>query len=1084
MNVRPDTAAVIAGLKDFQRSTVDYVFNRFYGENATRRFLVADEVGLGKTLIARGVIARTIDHLWEKVDRIDIIYVCSNADIARQNIQRLGIPGLKANTQSTRLTMLPLQLQHLQKNRVNFIALTPGTSFDQNNYGGMIDERVLLYALLEKAWGFGKSRKPLNVLCDYASVESFENKVNAFERGKVNNSIAEAFLRKLEQQVNEDVAKGTPDLRTRFDNLLQTFCRSDVTRNREATVARTRWIGELRRLLSRVCLNSLEPDLIIFDEFQRFDHLLKDSSEGGELAKTLFESEAGEGARLLLLSATPYKSLSLHHEKEDDQFSEFSTLLRFLERDTSPACSQILEDYRFALPAVRSPEGLEALRRAKDTLQGRLRKVVARTEKFANGATRSAMFDDKDPVGLHLKYRDVRAFLGAQSISTHLEEGDVVEYWKSSPFLFNFMDSYALKGSFKNAAEDGELIKLIQNYPETFLPVDQIQAYKPIDCSNPRLRGLLAETVDRGMWRLLWIPPSLSYYESAGPFAAPALQGVTKRLVFSAWHVVPKAVSTLISYEVERRMVRSSSPKAILSQEILQKRRGLLRFGVSAGRLTGLPLFGIVYPCITFARNLDPRDLARINRYSASEVLEIFENKVKSLMQGIAIDSEPTGNPDDRWYWTVPMLLDLQLFPRQCQDWWETEELSSRWADAESLEEDDGWSRHILEAKETLEEIQNGRLKLGPPPPDLHRVLALVASAGPATAALRSLSRADESPPEFCPIIRMAAARTGRAFLTLFNHTDVTDMIRSEFKKDAYWRRVLEYAHAGQLQAVLDEYVHVLRESIGGSSTGAELAERIAAELIAAVTLRMASLRVDRIEAPKNARTAKISDESMRIRFAMRFGDERRNEELGSINPSSSGTRKERVRAAFNSPFWPFVLVSTSVGQEGLDFHHYCHAITHWNLPANPVDLEQREGRIHRYKGHAIRKNLASAHGPEALRKNEHDPWKELFSLGCSNRTHEENDLIPYWHYPGEAKIERHVPALPFSREIDRLTFLRKSLAIYRMVLGQSRQEDLINYLLNEIPESDRAAIIAELTMDLRPPNQQIDDGPSTTGKL
>ncbi len=35
------------------------------------------------------------------------------------------------------------------------------------------------------------------------------------------------------------------------------------------------------------------------------------------------------------------------------------------------------------------------------------------------------------------------------------------------------------------------------------------------------------------------------------------------------------------------------------------------------------------------------------------------------------------------------------------------------------------------------------------------------------------------------------------------------------------------------------------------------------------------------------------------------------------------------------------------------------HSIVHWNLPSNPVDLEQREGRIHRYKGHALRKNIA-----------------------------------------------------------------------------------------------------------------------------
>ncbi|MDQ9195384.1 hypothetical protein QBT27_17935 [Cronobacter sakazakii] len=58
--------AALATLKDFQRDTVDYVFERLFGENNTTRFLVADEVGLGKTLIARGVIARTLEHLQDK----------------------------------------------------------------------------------------------------------------------------------------------------------------------------------------------------------------------------------------------------------------------------------------------------------------------------------------------------------------------------------------------------------------------------------------------------------------------------------------------------------------------------------------------------------------------------------------------------------------------------------------------------------------------------------------------------------------------------------------------------------------------------------------------------------------------------------------------------------------------------------------------------------------------------------------------------------------------------------------------------------------------------------------------------------
>ena len=86
-----DTDTVLSRLKDFQRTTVDYVFDRLYGnEHPVDRFLVADEVGLGKTLVARGLIARTIDHLWEHVDRIDIVYICSNAAIARQNVSRLN----------------------------------------------------------------------------------------------------------------------------------------------------------------------------------------------------------------------------------------------------------------------------------------------------------------------------------------------------------------------------------------------------------------------------------------------------------------------------------------------------------------------------------------------------------------------------------------------------------------------------------------------------------------------------------------------------------------------------------------------------------------------------------------------------------------------------------------------------------------------------------------------------------------------------------------------------------------------------------------------------------------------------------
>lgn len=1073
--VRPDTSSVIDGLKDFQKATVDYVFDRFYGPEPTKRFLVADEVGLGKTLVARGVIARTIDHLWETVPRIDVVYICSNADIARQNIERLRIPGCENAAQATRLTLLPLQMHDLRRHRVNFVALTPATSFEQTGGGGRMDERVLLYWLLHRAWGIHGPRASLYVMRDYASINSFERAVFAFDQANVNEQIAEQFVSSLRKQVIDEQTGGQPDMRQRFDELRDIFCRSDARTTSDQTKLRTRWIGELRRLLARVCLSTLEPDLIILDEFQRFKHLLAEDSPAGELARDLFESEAGQGSRVLLLSATPYRGLSLHHETDDNHYDDFLSLLGFLEKNVALECKNVLTEYRDSLSSVGTPEGLARLKSAKIKLQQRLLRIMVRTERLASSSERGGMLRDATEAAATLSAVDVRAFLGAQSIADVLDQGDTIEYWKSAPYLFNFMDTYAFKTAFRETPDKREMLELVRKFPETFLELSRTRDYEPIEPANPRLRQLLSETVDQGMWRLLWMPPSLSYYTLDGPFAAPELKSITKRLVFSAWHMVPRAIASLISYDAERRMMRAAGPHSKVTQEDWKRQRGLLRFGVSEGRLTGLPLLLLVYPCLTFARDCDPRELARTNKFTATEVRTQLALRIRSLVEKLNIVSEATGAVDDRWYWLAPMLLDQSEFGTQAEQWWDRADLAQIWAGTEIGDEDAGWSGHVERATQTLVAVRDGKERLGPQPADLFDVLALAASAAPATAALRAFARASRSNPALSLSLRDMAARTGRAFLTLFNHAEVIEAVRSEIPEQPYWERVLEYAHAGGLQAVLDEYCHLLRESLGVSSLSVEaMIERIGNELIAALTLRAASLRIDDVTAPPYAREVNLKTEPMRIRFAMRFGDDRSDEEASlTTDGLAPGTRKERVRSAFNSPFWPFVLVSTSVGQEGLDFHHYCHAITHWNLPSNPVDLEQREGRIHRYKGHAVRKNIAKAFSIEALGQNNSDVWEAVFAMGRERRSATENDLVPYWLFPGEAKIERHVPALPFSREVERLSGLRRALAIYRMVFGQSRQEDLLIYLLAEIPEEKRNEIVSELQIDLSPPSNQ-----------
>ena len=146
---------VLAELKAFQRQTAEYAFERLFKTNdSTRRFLVADEVGLGKTLVAAGVIGLAIDHLQANgTARVDIIYICSNQAIARQNVNRIKrLLGIETEPLASRITLLPYRLKTLD-NPVNLIALTPGTSFNSASSEGVVEERIILYRMLLQTWG-------------------------------------------------------------------------------------------------------------------------------------------------------------------------------------------------------------------------------------------------------------------------------------------------------------------------------------------------------------------------------------------------------------------------------------------------------------------------------------------------------------------------------------------------------------------------------------------------------------------------------------------------------------------------------------------------------------------------------------------------------------------------------------------------------------------------------------------------------------------------------------------------------------------------------------------------------------------
>ncbi len=50
----------------------------------------------------------------------------------------------------------------------------------------------------------------------------------------------------------------------------------------------------------------------------------------------------------------------------------------------------------------------------------------------------------------------------------------------------------------------------------------------------------------------------------------------------------------------------------------------------------------------------------------------------------------------------------------------------------------------------------------------------------------------------------------------------------------------------------------------------------------------------------------------------------------------------------FNRPFFPEVLIASSVMAEGVDLHRFCRYVIHHDLCWNPSTLEQRIGRVDR----------------------------------------------------------------------------------------------------------------------------------------
>lgn len=1081
----PDTPKILSKLKDFQRKTVKYAFNQMYEkENPTRRFLIADEVGLGKTLVARGLIAKAIDRFRSQIQngtlRYDIIYICSNTEIAKQNINRLNVIGgveRKEFTFTSRITLLPVELKNLKKNRINFISFTPGTSFNLRSSEGIYQERALIYHLLKEKWNLSYRPKYVKFFQCYAKLEYWEKYlIKEFNKKNIIDTfLANKFLEKLEAKIIQENKNSEENIYNRFKKIAEEFnyLHQDKKVSTDVSRERNRIVGELRLLLAKSCISSLEPDFIILDEFQRFKNLLDGQDDMSKLAREMFDFE---DARLLLLSATPYKMYTLYQEDEihyDDFFRTVQFLLtnkddlKNSNRDIMSLKTQ-LEEYKNLLYQMNE-NNLDDLFKCKKKIEKILMKVMCRTERNSGISKQDNMIEEYTEK-IEIECKEILNFINIDRIAQVIGHRNCMEYWKSSPYLLNFMDDdYKLKKECVKGIDDASLkVKnALVSAKKSFLPWGKISKYRKMPSDNHKLEILLKNSMKNEAWKLLWIPPSLPYYRSNSFF--DDLEDYTKSLIFSSWKVVPKAIASLCSYEAERNAKDFNKEQYGYGGKERRKIKELnFAMSIKEDKPASMNLITLFYPCMTLAKRINPLKITQNymkkngSLPSVGEMEKEIKCKIRNILENTVLrkklDSE--GPFDQRWYWASLIFMDRVFYKDKIKGWFSPTKEEDKYKlknlnkkSDEDMESDSRqakktepshFAEHIgyLEEFFKLEPLEMVK-ELGNPPKDLLSVLSKIALASPAVTSLRTLSEYGK----YKPVLFYNAALISFGFRSLYILPETISLIKQLCPDGPYWKKILQYNIAGNLQSLLDEYMQVLFESLGLMNLGDE--ERIVCELgehiEKVVSIRTPSLYLDEIKI-KNNKVGEIKKRSMRCRFAMRFGTgiKELGQEVSNIT---------EVRNAFNSPFRPFILATTSIGQEGLDFHQYCHSIYHWNLPPNPVDLEQREGRIFRYKGHAIRKNIATQYGIKLLGNHfKSNLWDELFNIALKERESGANDLIPFWIFDqGKAKIQRHIPAMPMSREKNQKIALSRSLAVYRLVFGQPRQEDLINFINSQV---------------------------------
>jgi type III restriction/modification enzyme restriction subunit len=1008
---------------EFQEAAVQLICERLTDRSGSRRFLLADEVGLGKTIVARGVV----EELLRRKRGLDVVYLCSNAEIAEQNRKRLD-PA--AQRPLRRVTELAYGTPERRDLRV--FSFTPGTSLSAGT-GLAWERRLLLYVVFRVLrqdirkgnWraffrcGAGEESWMRDTRFRALSAEFHRKLSRSFQQ-----LVAQEWRRKV-QLFGGDVAPADV-----LERDVQAFRHTDPESRRR----RNQLVAALRVGVQRVALDDLSPDLVILDEVQRFRSVLQEADSVESIAARLFR----KGAAVLILSATPYRMLSLDHEG-GEHYRDFLDTVKFLFEKRGDeevrALSHDLESFRKRLEEGSFVTEADAkLLELRSRLELRLRKVISRTERTWYIEEHGKGVEEVLPSGKGFAIPRVEELTDFIRLRRYLLDKvettqHITEYWKSCPAPFTFMDAqYAAMAAARTSGEPMP--------PGLVAPARKLCALSGRSLRFRMLNDLVfGRANDR--WKYLWARPSYTYYEDQ--FFGEA--DPRKVLVFSGWRFVPKAIALLTSNEAEQRIRPNGRTWTDDDQ-------APLRFTDKGS----FHVFDVCCPSPALAGIIEPAALATEVR-TAKHLLAYAERAVKAALAKADIE---VGETSSASVWEMVARLEAARTPNLFDAMYG----SRAYMGTDTTER---FREHVDEFAEwggATGVLRISRERL--------RHLAEIVAFSPASCLLRALWSMYPEVRGAVPPGIVDLCFTG--LRTFFNKRQVRAIVEDAAPRKGYARSVLRYCELAHFQATADEYVFLLKEVLqrGDAVDAAEHLGRV-------LGIGTGTPNINRtIRLANGEERLHRAPLARRSHFALAFGEDVRGEQ-GSPLEGSFESRKTAVREAFNSPFWPFVLATTSVGQEGLDFHLFCRDIVHWNLPSNPVDLEQREGRINRRDGHAVRRSIARdwplARVEKLARGPRDNTWRRVFSVIEQDPSPQQykHGLYPHWVYDAVAgpseRIRRHLFFHENSQDARRYEDLKERLAIYRLVFGQPRQQDLLDGIQHRIEiEGDLTDLHRRLT--------------------